>query len=124
MEILVFGNPLVSEDTAAVEVGNLLKMMGYKVTFSDDPFEIVGKGRGYVILDTVHGIDRVTIVDVNSIETDKHYSVHGIDLGTVIRICQQMNEQVPLIIGIPTNADPEEVIEDVISKIKEVGKKQ
>jgi len=114
MEILVFGNPLVSEDTAAVEVGNLLKMMGYKVTFSDDPFEIVGKGRGYVILDTVHGIDRVIIVDVNSIETDKHYSVHGIDLGTVIRICQQMNEQVPLIIGIPTNADPEEVIEDVI----------
>ena len=123
MKIFVFGNPLVKEDAVSYAVGNELRNLGFEVEFVNDPLSIVDqKHERIVIVDTVLGIDKVRCVTLDEITVrGKMFSLHGFDLSNALKLLEVLGllDDV-VVIGVPSNAEPQEVVADVIAEIEKV----
>lgn len=85
-KILVFGNPLLKEDSLPLRILKNLRKEFPDIEFEefDTADDLQNEGRNLVILDTVKGIKKVMIIkDIKSIITDKIYSLHDFDLDTL-----------------------------------------
>ena len=108
MKVYVFGNEDVPEDREAIEAAQKLDraMDGVSFVFvkpnEDVPF--AGEGR-VVILDTVHGIRDVTLIEGDEIEElilSPRGSVHDFDLAFQLRYLRKIGKLGDItIIGVP-----------------------
>ena len=117
MKILVFGNPLVKEDSLALKLIPKLKKLFPEMEFIEiDPTEGLEKyGKNLIILDAVKGIDKVRIIDsIEQLQTNKIYSMHDFDLAYNLKILKKLGliESVK-IIGIPMDIGEKESLEEI-----------
>ncbi len=114
MKILVFGNPLLKQDSLPLKLLPKLKSLYPNIEFKEiDPTEDLDKqGRHLIILDTVKGIDKVTtITSIDQLHANKIYSMHDFDLALNLKLLKKLNiiDSVK-IIGIPMNYTEKETL--------------
>lgn len=119
-KILVFGNPLLKEDSLPLRILKNLRKEFPDIEFEefDTADDLQNEGRNLVILDTVKGIKKVMIIkDIKSIITDKIYSLHDFDLGYALKLLKKMKmiDSVK-IIGVPDKIKEK----DAIKQLKEI----
>jgi len=122
MKILVFGNPLVKEDSIPIKFLPKIRKKFPKIEFIEfDPTEnLEKKGKNLTILDTVQGIKKITLIDsIEKIITNKIYSMHDFDLGYNLKILKKLGivESVK-IIGIPNQISEKELLNQLQSIFK------
>ena len=108
MKVYVFGNEYVAEDKRAIEVAREMESTTAGISFvfvnpnEDVPFV---DERRVVILDTVEGIQEVTLVEGDRIDgliLSPRGSVHDFDLAFQLRYLKKLNRLGEVtIIGIP-----------------------
>ncbi len=116
MKILVFGNPLVKEDSLPLRL-----MPKLQKTFPDIEFkeldaveDLQNEGRHLVILDTVKGIKESCLLDLSSIRLDRIYSMHDFDLGYNLTLLKKLNLiEDAKIIGVPMNIDEKKALDQI-----------
>jgi len=116
-KILVFGNPLVRKDSLPPLLIEDLKKLFPQIKFKEfDAIEDLQKeGRKLYLLDAVDGINRVQIItDIDWLVTDKIYSLHDFDLAYTLKLLKKTNKIDKVsIIGVPTNINKEEALEQL-----------
>ncbi|MFC2143678.1 hypothetical protein ACFLQN_04745 [Candidatus Aenigmatarchaeota archaeon] len=123
MKILVFGNPLVPQDSLPLKIANKIKIPG--VTFKElEPSidELTDEGRDLIILDTVINTDKVRVIEnIDAIITEKIYSLHDFDLGHTLKLLKKMEliDSVK-IICVPQSISEAEAIKQVKNVIKPI----
>ncbi len=120
MKILVFGNPLVEEDNLPLKICRRLQNIPGMEFKEVDPEDLPVEGRDLIILDTVKGIEDVTLItDIDSIITEKVYSLHDFDLGYYIKLMKKLGMIDSVrVIGIPVGMREEEAA----GKVSEITK--
>ncbi len=113
MKILVFGNPLVQEDSIAIRVASLLKGR-FEFKFVDAAEEIESEGKNPVILDAVEGVRKVELIqDLDRLQTSPVYSMHDFDLGIALKLLKKVGKIKSVrIIAIPKNYEVEKAAEE------------
>jgi Ni,Fe-hydrogenase maturation factor len=85
-----------------------------------DPNENLEKeGRELSIIDTVEGIDRVTLItDIDSIKTSRLYSMHDFDLGYSLKLLKKLGYIDSVrILGVPMKIGKKEALEQLTDLI-------
>jgi len=116
-KILVFGNPLVPQDSLALRILPALRKKFPKIDFieldgTDDLHEY---GRNLVILDVAAGIKKVSVVeDLDDLELPRVLSMHDFDLAWNLKILLKagMIDSVK-IIAIPQGMDEKKALAGV-----------
>lgn len=119
MRVLVFGNPLVSEDSLVLRIVGRLRKKFPSIQFLEfDPTEgLEDVGRPLLIIDVVEGIERVTLItDIEAIEVGGGCSLHDFDLGFNLKLLKRLGliDEVK-IIGVPKGYSEEKALEEVSS---------
>jgi hypothetical protein len=112
MKVYVFGNAYVAEDKRAVEVARELEDAIEDISFvfvkPNEDFPFVDE-RHVVILDTVQGIQDVTLLEGDMIERlvlGPRWSVHDFDLAFQLRYLKKLNKLGEVtIIGVPQEGE-------------------
>ena len=124
MKILVFGNPLVSEDSLPLKLIPDLGKKFPEIEFKDfDSAEDLQKeGRNLLIIDTVKGIEKSQIIDdINSFVVDKIYSLHDFDLGYNLKLLKKIGMiDTVKIIAVPMGMEKETALNEISRLIKEL----
>jgi len=122
MKVLVFGNPLLENDSLPLKLLPKLREMFSDIDFKEiEPTEDLDReGRDLVILDSVEGIDDV--MKINSIEqlhTNKVYSMHDFDLGYNLKLLKKVGKIDSVrIIGIPMGISEGEALNQIQSILR------
>ena len=85
-----------------------------------DPNEnLENEGRALNIIDTVEGIDRVMLIkDINSIQTQRVYTMHDFDLGHALKILKKLDYIDSVnIFGVPMGISESEALKQLASII-------
>ena len=93
MKVLVFGNPLIEEDSIALRLIPLLKKRFPEVEFKEsDPTEDLEKeGRDLLIMDAAKGIPAVTLIEgTKPFELSGRCSLHDFDLPISLRLLKRL----------------------------------
>lgn len=120
LHILTFGNPYLKDDSLAVRVADLLvrdRIQGIEVVKCISPDELLNYfDREFVILDVVQGAkDVIMIDDIDRLQSGMTVSLHDFDLGFFLKLMKETGRMESIrIIGVPQEAD----IEDVKVKVK------
>lgn len=122
MKVLVFGNPLLDFDNLPLKLIPSLQKKFPKIKFMEfDPTEELDKqGKNLIILDTIEGIKKVTIIEsIDKISKAKLYSMHDFDLGYNLKILKKLNliDSVK-IIGIPMKISKEKALNEISKELK------
>jgi len=117
MKILVFGNPLLHNDSLPIKLLPKLRQLYPNIEFKEiDPTEDLDKqGKHLTILDTVQNIDKVTTINsIDQLHTNKIYSMHDFDLALNLKLLKKLNiiESIK-IIGIPMNITEERAMKEI-----------
>lgn len=115
--ICVFGNPLLKEDSLPLKMLPELRKAFPDIDFIEfDPSDNIHElGKDLIIMDTVKNMRKVRIIEnMDSIETDKIYSLHDFDLGQNLKLLKKLGmiEKVR-IIGVPMGMKKHEATEQV-----------
>jgi len=92
-KILIFGNILVNEDSLPLKLLPKLKKEFPEIEFKefDSVEDLQVEGKNLLIIDSVQGIKKVQLIsDINSIVTEKIYSLHDFDLGQSLKLLKKM----------------------------------
>ncbi|MFH1751039.1 MAG: hypothetical protein ABH863_05145 [Candidatus Micrarchaeota archaeon] len=104
-KILVFGNPLVEEDSLPLKLIPDLQKAFPQIEFKeiDSAEQVEDEGRDLVIIDAVSGIKKVEVIsDLNSIQLEKIYTMHDFDLGITLKLLKKIDKlDSALIFGVP-----------------------
>lgn len=107
LKILVFGNPLIKEDSIALRILPALQASFKDVIFKefDAAENLESEGRHLIILDSVKGIKKAMLIDdLEKIELGKIYSMHDFDLSLTLKLLFKIGAiDSVCIIGIPSN---------------------
>ena len=117
--IYVFGNPLVREDSLPLKLIAKLRKEFPSLVFKEfDTVEDLEIEKELNIIDSVKGIKKVELIeDVDSIVTEKIYSMHDFDLGYNLKLLKKMKMVDKVrIFGIPMKINEKEAFEQ-LSKI-------
>ena len=124
-KILVFGNPRVKSDSVPLKIIKTLKKEFPEIKFEAmDPTEIINQNEKELwILDTVQGVDNVTIVDDSSMFTNQaNLSVHDYDLALDLKLLLKLGKvQKIRVIAIPQDISKEKALEKVSRILSESG---
>jgi Ni,Fe-hydrogenase maturation factor len=93
LKILVFGNPLVREDSIALRLIAPLRKKFPEIEFKEfDTAENLEKeGRNLVILDSALGIGKVVLINSpGALGSGKIYSMHDFDLSITLKLLRKM----------------------------------
>lgn len=93
-KILVFGNPLVQEDSIALRLMPLLQVRFPEIKFKecDSSENMEREGRDLIILDSAMGLKRVELIeDLARVDMGKIYSMHDFDLSITLRLLKKIN---------------------------------
>lgn len=103
--ILVFGNPLVEEDSLPLKLVPDLQKAFPQIQFKeiDSAEQVEDEGRDLVIIDAVSGIKKVEVItDLESIQLEKIYTMHDFDLGITLKLLKKVGKlDSALIFGVP-----------------------
>lgn len=112
MNVYVFGNPNVPEDQGAIEAAERLTSASPGVSFvfvqpnEDAPF---ADERHVVILDTVKGLDQVTVIedeDLDNFALSPRGSVHDFDLAFQLKYLKKIGRLGRVtVVGLPSEGD-------------------
>lgn len=113
-KILVFGNPLVSEDSLPLKILPALQKEFPEIEFRemDGIEDVQNEGKEIIIMDCAEGIEKSELItDIDSIKPGNKYSTHDFDLGQNLKILKKIGavEKVT-IIGIPVGIEKSEAI--------------
>ena len=116
MKILVFGNPLVEEDSLALKIAKVLAKKFPEIDFKelDAVEEIQNEGKNPVILDVVQGIRKpVLLSNFDQLKTEKIYSMHDFDLGMTLKLLKKLGFiETVKIIAVPISYDKKKALEE------------
>jgi len=122
LKILVFGNPLVEKDRLPLELMKELRKEFPQIEFKefDTAEDLQNEGRELNIIDAVEGIKKVElIIDIDSLQTSKIFSLHDFDLAYTLKLLKKMKMIDSVrIFGVPMNAKKE----DAFMQLKELIK--
>lgn len=118
--ILVFGNPLVNEDSLALKIADKLITISeisekFKFIKSDSLENLEEYGENLLILDVAENIKKVELItDLNQLEQNKIYSMHDFDLGFNLKLLMKLGKiKTVKIIAIPMNYETEKAISEI-----------
>ena len=121
-KILVFGNPIVKVDSVPLKLIGKLREKFPEIEFREfDPNEnLENEGRKLNIIDTVEGIERVTLItDIDAIRTQHVYTMHDFDLGHALKILKKLDYIDSVrIFGVPMKISESDAIEQLTSLIR------
>ena len=113
MIIYCFGNPLLKEDSLALNLIPALQKEFPGVKFIEKDPEEGFDEKDVVIMDVVKGVDKVTLIDDPKIITGKVYSPHDFDLGFNLLLWKKTGKiETIKIIALPFGKKMEEVEKD------------
>ena len=125
MRIYVFGNPLVKEDSLPLKILPKLKKLSPKIIFEiADPNENFPPNgeKNIIILDTVKGIKKPSLLDLNHLEriSKTPNSPHDYDLMFHLQLLKKLKKiEGVKIIGIPSWVDrPKMVNKLIVNELK------
>ncbi|MFH0712078.1 MAG: hypothetical protein V1889_03130 [archaeon] len=123
MKILVFGNPLLKQDSLPLKILPILKLKFPNIQFKEiDPTEDLDKqGKNLIILDTIKGIKKITIIDdIDKLKTNKLYSMHDFDLALNLKLLKKVGKiDSVIIIGIPMNISKSEALKQISTTLRQ-----
>ncbi len=90
MKILVYGNPLIEEDSAALKLSKILKIPGVEFQEFDSLEDFPDKNP--VIMDVGSTEKPRVLKDISKIEKNQGYSTHDYDLAFQLKIMKKMNQ--------------------------------
>ncbi len=121
-KILVFGNPLVEEDSLPMKFIPQLQKDFPQIEFKeiDSAEQVEDEGRDLMIIDAVAGLVNVVVItDLESIELQKIYTMHDFDLGITLKLLKKMDKlDSVLIFGIPLHYEKEKAYAELRSAIR------
>ena len=122
IKIYIFGNPLLPFDNLPIKLLPQLKYQFPSIEFiiSDPNENIKPINKELTIIDTVAGIDQVTVFrDLDKIQLDKIYSPHDLDLGFNLKLLQKIGKlEKVTIFGVPQNIEKEKILKQLIQILK------
>lgn len=120
-KVLVFGNPLLPQDSIPLRLMDRLKEKFPNIEFKEfDPNEnMESEGRDLSIIDTIQGIDKVTMVtDIDSIKTQRVYTMHDFDLGYTLKLLKKLKYIDSVrIFGVPMKISEKEAFKQLVEFI-------
>jgi hypothetical protein len=121
LKILVFGNPILRIDSMPIRLLPDLRKRFPDVEFREfDPNEnLEREGRDLNIIDTVQGLDRVTLLsDIDSFQSSPRISMHDFDLGYSLRLLKKLKlvDSVK-IFGVPMMISKKDALEQLCALI-------
>jgi len=121
-KVLVFGNPMVKEDSLPVRLIGRLRERFPGIDFKEfDPSEnLEEEGRELNIVDAVEGIMKVALItDIDVIRTQKAVSMHDFDLGHSLKLLKKLGyiDRVK-IFGVPMKMEEEKALEQLCALIR------
>ncbi|MBU3924134.1 MAG: hypothetical protein KJ592_04405 [Nanoarchaeota archaeon] len=124
MKILIFGNPLLKQDSLPIKLLPKLKVIYPNIEFKEiDPTEnLEFEGPNLTILDTAIGINKVTLLtSLEKIKTNKIYSMHDFDLALNLKLLKKIGKLKDIkIIAIPSTITEEKAIQDISNIINKL----
>lgn len=121
-KVLVFGNPMVKVDSMPLKLIGQLRERFPEIQFEEfDPAENLEKeGRNLNIIDSVEGIGKVALItDINSIETQRVYSMHDFDLGHSLKLLKKLGYLDGVkIFAVPMKISRREALEQLTETIR------
>lgn len=115
-KVLVFGNPLLRDDSLPLQLIPDLARMFPHIEFEEfDPNDDMEKeGRNLSIIDSVQGIERVTLLtekDIGRLETQRIWSMHDFDLAHSLKLLKKLHAiDTVRIFGVPMRISREEAL--------------
>ncbi|MFH1240136.1 MAG: hypothetical protein V1672_02870 [Candidatus Diapherotrites archaeon] len=125
--ILVFGNPLVTEDALALKIADKLSTrpeVNEKFRFikTDSLDNLEEYGENLLILDVAANIKKVEIItDLKMLEQNKIYSMHDFDLGFNLKLLKKLGKIKSVkIIAIPMNYSEKQALTEIKEKLNSI----
>jgi Ni,Fe-hydrogenase maturation factor len=122
--ILVFGNPLVRDDSLALRILPTLRKQFTSVEFIElDAIEELSEyGQHLIILDVAKGIDEpVILTDLKDLELDRVLTMHDFDLAWNLKVLMTAGQVKSVkIIALPYGMDEKKALEKSALLIKKV----
>lgn len=118
MIIFVFGNPDLPSDSLPLRILPRLKERFPKISFEiKDPHEEWACPRELEVLDTVCGINRVTVfTDLSHFTDSPKLTVHDFDVLDHLQLLQKLGKIEKLrIVGIPPEMSEKEALKEVVA---------
>jgi Ni,Fe-hydrogenase maturation factor len=117
MKVLCFGNPLLEEDSLAIELADELKIKGFEFIKTNSVDDILNTKEDFIIMDVAKGIDKVTIIkDINKLISNKIYSMHDFDLNFFLKLMKEKGEiDKIMILALPMNQEKQEIKKEVLT---------
>jgi Ni,Fe-hydrogenase maturation factor len=116
LKVLVFGNPLVDEDSIALRMLPSLRKRFPEIEFKefDAAENLEAEGRDLVILDAAKGIRKVALIkDVGVLEAGSVYSMHDFDLSLTLRLLFKMGSLDSVkIIAVPSSCPVKKALDE------------
>ena len=120
--ILVFGNMLVPQDSVPLKILPKLSAEFPNINFEeiDTVEQVEDFGRDLVIIDSVHGIEKVEVItDLDSIELNHIITMHDFDLGITLKLLKKAKRLDSVIIfGVPQRYPREKAFLELKEKIR------
>lgn len=120
MKVLIFGNPLLKQDSIPIKILPKLKQKFPKIEFKKiDPTEDLFPYYPHLtIIDTIKGIKKTIIInDIDKLKINKLYSMHDFDLALNLKLLKKLGKiESVKIIGVPININENKALNQ-ISKI-------
>lgn len=113
MKVLVFGNPLVPEDSLALKVAE--KLAGkFEFKILDAVEDVEKEGRDLVILDVAEGIEKAVLLkSLDALQTNPIYSMHDFDISLTLKLLKKIGKIDSVkIVAIPKNYELEKAAKE------------
>jgi len=120
--IYIFGNSLLDFDNLPLRLAPKLEKIFPEINFiiADPNENLKPINKELIIIDTVEGIKRVTLLDdLGKIQTGKIYSLHDFDLAFNLKLLQKIGKLKKVkIFGVPMKGDEKEILGQLIKQIE------
>lgn len=125
MEIWLFGNPDLAMDAIPVQLKDRLAAAFPSITFiHKDPLDEWDDAPDpLIIVDTIKGIERVTVFDsLDQFKSGPAVTMHDYDLGMQLSFLQKLGKLPKLtIIGVPVGISAQEAFDQVSAVLQTLG---
>ncbi len=124
MKILVFGNPLIEEDSIPIKLIPSLKKEFPNIQFKEfeTEEELKDEGKNLILMDAICGIKKTIIIeDIEQLDSNRIVSMHDFGLSHNLKLLKKIGyiDSVK-IIGLPQKISIEDALKQVKEKIKSI----
>ncbi len=126
MNVYVFGNPYVGEDSMAFDIAKRLSVEGVRFIACATPDEaLLACDDPLVILDVAFGIDEVSVTeDVSKVNLRSSDTAHDLDLAVMLKLMRAAgNDRRVILVAVPQEGRVGELADDVteaLTSLKEM----